>query len=79
VLGQFARLVQNSTLDVAEKLSTLQWLEAEELFYVGFHFAEQNHRAREFGQRVLELAIQRAPKTEVAKNARRKLKTEGLG
>ena len=41
-----------------------KWLEPEELFYLGFHFAEQTHRAKEFGKEVLELVIKRSPKSE---------------
>jgi len=52
--------------------------DAEDLFYLGFHFAEQTHQAREFGRQVLELLVKRSPRSELAKNAKRKLKSEGL-
>lgn len=78
VLHQFARLLQNPTFDVASRLSKAKWLDPEELFYVGFHFAEQTHRARAFGKQVLELVVERAAKTETGKQAKRKLKSAGL-
>lgn len=78
VLHQFARLLQNLAFDVTGRLSKAKWLDSEELFYVGFHFAEQTHRAREFGKQVLELVIERAAKSEIGKQAKRKLKSEGL-
>jgi HEAT repeat protein len=77
-LLQFTRLLQNAALDVAGKLAKAKWLDAEDLFYVGFHFGEQTHRARDFGKQVLEMVVKRSPKSEVAKQAKRKLKSEGL-
>jgi HEAT repeat protein len=77
-LLQFTRLLQNAALDVAGMLAKSKWLDAEDLFYVGFHFAEQTHRAREFGKQVLEMVVKRSPKSEVARQAKRKLKSEGL-
>ncbi len=77
-LHQFTRLLQNSAFDLIGRVTKAKWLEAEELFYVGFHFAEQTHRAQEFGKKVLETVIERSPKSELAKQAKRKLKSAGL-
>jgi hypothetical protein len=55
-----------------------KWLDVEDLFYLGFHFAEQSHRAKEFGKQVLETVVKRSPKSDVAKQAKRKLKSEAL-
>jgi hypothetical protein len=77
-LAQFARLLQNPAFDLIGRIQKAKWLDADDLFYLGFHFAEQTHHAREFGRQVLELIVQRSPRSEVAKNARRKLKSEGL-
>jgi HEAT repeat protein len=77
-LGQFARLLQNPAFDVFGRIAKAKWLDAQDLFYLGFHFAEQTHQAREFGHQVLELVVKRSPRSELAKNARRKLKSEGL-
>jgi hypothetical protein len=77
-LHQFARLLQDAAFDVASHLAKAKWLEPAELFYLGFHFAEQTHRARDFGRQVLEIVVARSPKAEVAKQAKRKLKSEGL-
>lgn len=77
-LLQFARLLQNAAFDLIGHINKAKWLGPEELFYVGFHFAEQTHRAKEFGKHLLELVAQRSPKTEVGKQAKRKLKSEGL-
>jgi HEAT repeat protein len=77
-LNQFARLLQNPAFDIAGRMAKAKWLDAEDLFYLGFHFAEQTHQARAFGRQVLELLIKRSPRSELAKSARRKLKSEGL-
>jgi hypothetical protein len=77
-LNQFARLLQNPSFDVLGRLSKAKYLDAEDLFYLGFHFAEQNRREKEFGGQVLQLVIQRSPNSARAKDARRKLKSEGL-
>ena len=77
-LGQFARLLQDPSFDVVARLAKLKWLDPEDLFYLGFHFVEQNHREREFGKSVLETLIKRSPRSAVAKDARQKLKSEAL-
>ncbi len=77
-LHQFARLLQDPTFDIAGRLAKAKWLDPQDLFYVGFHFAEQTHRAREFGGQVLEMVVERSPKSDLPKQAKRKLKSEGL-
>ncbi|HYT92564.1 MAG TPA: HEAT repeat domain-containing protein [Gemmataceae bacterium] len=77
-LAQFARLVQDTDFDLLGAVGKAKWLDEEDLFYLGFHFAGENRQAKEFGKGVLELLIKRAPKSEHAKDARRKLKSEGL-
>ncbi len=78
-LGQFGRLMQNPSFDLIGRISKAKWLDAADLFYLGFHFVEQTHRARDFGKQVLELVVKRWPKTEMGKSARKKLKSAGLG
>lgn len=77
-LNQFARLLQNPAFDLAGHVGKAKWLDAADLFYLGFHFAEQNHRARDFGKEVLELVVKRSPKSDLGKQAKRKLKSAGL-
>jgi len=74
-LHQFARLLQNSSFDLIDHVTKAKWLDVEDLFYVGFHFAEQSHRAKDFGKQVLELVVTRSPKSDVGKQAKRKLKS----
>jgi hypothetical protein len=77
-LGQFARLLGNPEFDLIGRLKKAKWLEPEDLFYLGFHFAEQKGREKQFGGEVLGQLIQRSPRSSLAKDARRKLKSEGL-
>ena len=77
-LHQFARLLQNPAFDLLGHVVKAKWLDTEDLFYLGFHFAEQTHRAKEFGKRLLEMVCKRAAKSDLGKQAKRKLKSEGL-
>lgn len=77
-LNQFTRLLQNPAFDLIGKVSKAKWLEAEDLFYLGFHFIEQTHRAREFGKQVLELLVKRSPTSALGKQAKSKLRSEGF-
>jgi HEAT repeat protein len=77
-LHQFTRLLQNPSFDLVGHITKAKWLAPEELFYLGFHFAEQTHRAKEFGKHVLEMVVKRSPKTDLGKQAKRKLKSEAL-
>lgn len=77
-LHQFARLLQNPSFDLVGHVTKAKWLDTDDLFYLGFHFAEQTHRAQEFGKHVLEMVVKRAPKSDRGKQAKRKLKSEGL-
>jgi hypothetical protein len=77
-LNQFTRLLQNSAFDLIGHVNKAKWLDADDLFYLGFHFAEQTHRAQDFGKQVLEMVVKRSPKSDVAKQAKRKLKSEAL-
>jgi HEAT repeat protein len=77
-LHQFSRLLQDAAFDLIGSVRAAKFLEEGDLFYLGFHFAEQPRLAGAFGRAVLELVIERWPKSQAAKNARHKLKSEGL-
>jgi HEAT repeat protein len=76
-LGQFSRVLQNPSFDVVARVKQAKWLDAADLFYLGFHFVEQMHRAHDFGTQVLELVVKRWPKTETGKSAKKKLASAG--
>jgi HEAT repeat protein len=76
-LQQLARLVHSHDVDPADRLKQAKWLAPEDLFYVGFHFTEGNRQEREFGAQVLRLAIERSPRSKLAKDAKSKLRSAG--
>jgi hypothetical protein len=77
-LQQFARLLPNYGPETTTFVEKAKWLEPEDLFYLGFHFAEQNGAPQKFGGQVLHLLIKRSPKAKLAKDARAKLRSAGL-
>lgn len=78
-LQQFAKLIHNPETPPVERVKQAKWLDADDLFYLGFHFAESDRREREFGGEVLQLVVQRSPRAKVAKDAKAKLRSAGLG
>jgi HEAT repeat protein len=77
-LAQFARLLPNYGAEVTTFVDKAKWLDPEDLFYLGFHFAEQNGAPQKFGGHVLHLLLKRSPKSKLAKDARSKLRSAGL-
>jgi HEAT repeat protein len=78
-LQQFANLWQTYAAELFDELGKAKWLDPEDLYYLGFHFAEQpDTRRREFGGKVLQLVVKRS-KGKTAQAAKSKLKREGLG
>jgi HEAT repeat protein len=78
-LQQFARLLRSHEVDPADRAKKAKWLLPEDLFYLGFHFAEGDRQEREFGAEILRLAIKRSPRGKLAKDAKSKLRGAGLG
>lgn len=77
-LQQLARLIHSHDVDPAERLRQARWLAPEDLYYAGFHFAEGERAERDFAKAALQLAIQRSPKSKLAKDAKSKLRSAGL-
>ena len=77
-LQQFAGLIHRHETDPIEMVAKARWLDAEDLFYLGFHFAEQNGAPQKFGGNVLRLLLKRSGKSKLAKDARAKLRSAGL-
>ncbi len=78
-LIQFTGLVQHHEDELFPALEAVKWLEAEDLYYLGFHFAEQEGASRKFGAQILHLLLKRSPRTKLAQSAKSKLKSAGLG
>lgn len=77
-LQQFATLCQGYEAELSAELEKLKWLEPDDLYYLGFHFAEQVGQQRQFGGKVLRLLVKRSPRTKLAQAAKRKLRGAGL-
>lgn len=77
-LEELARLIQSHEPETLAFLEEAKWLEPEELFYVGFHFAEKERHEKTFGGAVLHLVVERSPRSKIAKDAKSKLRSEGL-
>jgi HEAT repeat protein len=77
-LGQFAHLAQADEPGLLKQLEKAKWIEPEEVYYVGFHFAEHDPRWRKLGGDLLRLVIKRSPRGKIAAAAKSKLKSAGL-
>jgi len=77
-LHHFARLIHSHETDPLVHLQKAAWLEPEDLFYLGFHFAEGKGPERVFAGGVLNLLLKKSPKSKLAKDARSKLNSAGL-
>jgi hypothetical protein len=77
-LSQFATLCQGYEEELSARLEKIKWLETEDLYYLGFHFAEQVGQQRQFGGKVLRLLMKRSPRTKLAQAAKSKLRGSGL-
>ena len=77
-LEQFANLIHHHETELPELLAGAKWLEPEDLFYLGFHFAEKDRQEQKFGGVALKLLAERSPRSKLAKDAKAKLLREGL-
>jgi hypothetical protein len=77
-LQQFGSLIHSYGDELTRFVEKAKWLEPDDLFYLGFHFSEQNRQEKEFGGQVLQLLVKRSPRAKLAKDAKSKLKREGL-
>ena len=74
-LQQFEHVVGQDPAEVLKAVEKAKWLDTEDLFYLGFHFAERFGKEREFGAAVLKLVVKGSPRSKVAAAAKNKLKT----
>lgn len=71
------RLLSEDHKAFVRKFLADKFFDAEDLFYIGFHFSERLNEERRFGADVLRHLVKRFPRGEVATAARQKLKIEG--
>jgi hypothetical protein len=77
-LQQFSTLCQGYEAELSAELEKSKWLEPEDLYYLGFHFAEQLGQQKQFGGKVLRFLVKRSPRSKLAQAAKRKLRGAGL-
>jgi HEAT repeat protein len=77
-LAQFAAVLNRRAVDAVDFVGKAKWLAPEDLFYLGFHFVEGRGPEKEFGVAVLRLLVRRSPGSKWAKDARNKLRSQGL-
>jgi HEAT repeat protein len=77
-LQQFGHLVQQGEQELFAELEKIKWLEQEDLYYLGFHLAEQDGRPRKLAAKVLQLVVQRSPRSKTGQAAKSKLRSAGL-
>jgi hypothetical protein len=77
-LDQFTSLLHSYPAETIEFVKKTKWLAPEDVFYLGFHFAEKDRQEKEFGGEVLHLVVSRAGRTKLGKDAKHKLAGEGF-
>jgi HEAT repeat protein len=77
-LHQFGGLLHRHETEPIKMVEKAKWLDPEDLFFLGFHFAEKTGAEKEFGGLVLRLFIKRSPRAKQAKDAKSKLRSQGL-
>jgi HEAT repeat protein len=73
-LDLLADLHRSSAFPVLDTLKKEKALEPEDLFYLGFRFAEGGTEVRSLGEDILEFVADRYGRTKVGKSAKNKLK-----
>ncbi len=77
-LEQFVRLCHQDDAAVTEYLTKATWLEPDELYYLGFHLAEQEGRPKKVAAEVLKLVVKKSARSKVGQAAKSKLRSSGL-
>ena len=76
-LRNFSSALGQDAAETTAQTTKAKWLDADDLFYLGFHFAEQFGQEREFGVAVLKHLV-KASKGKAAAAAKNKLKSLGV-
>ena len=78
-LQQFTSLSQQDDAELVRQVEPIKWLEPEDLYYLGFHLAEQEGRPKKAAAEILKLVVKRAGRTKLGQAAKSKLRSAGLG
>ena len=77
-LEQFANLLHQHGDEVVKQVEDIDWLEPEDLYYLGFHCAESGGVLKKFAGPLLHLVIKRSPRSKTGQSAKSKLRSAGL-
>jgi hypothetical protein len=77
-LEQFVTLFHQHGETLLERIEAIGWLEPEDLYYLGFHCAEQGGPLKKFAAHLLKRVVKHSPRSKVAKSAKSKLRSAGL-
>jgi hypothetical protein len=77
-LEQFVALFHQHGDEVLPQVEATDWLEPEDLYYLGFHCAEQGGPLKKFAGPLLGLVVKRSPRSKVGQSAKSKLRGAGL-
>jgi HEAT repeat protein len=74
-LRQFEHVLAQDPDEVLKQVQKAKWLDAEDLYYLGFHFAERFGKEKEFGAEILKAVVKASPRSKLAAAAKNKLKS----
>ncbi|MDP6112246.1 MAG: hypothetical protein QGG53_10305, partial [Planctomycetota bacterium] len=78
-LALFTQMIEFDGMDVASMLIKEKTLiDRADLYYLGFHFAEQMGKLRQFGIDLLQYVVKSGPRSKEAEEAKNKLKLSGV-
>ena len=77
-LGHFSHLARHFEPELVKQLEKTKWLEPDDLYYLGFHFAEKDGAEKKVAAPILQMVVKRSPKSKTGQAAKTKLKSAGL-
>jgi hypothetical protein len=77
-LRRIGELIRNDEFPLLKRLTTEKALKPADLFYVGFHFSEKLFKHREFGVKLLKHLLKKAPRSQIGRAAKEKLRLVGI-
>ncbi|OWK40328.1 HEAT repeat domain-containing protein [Fimbriiglobus ruber] len=74
-LRHFEYAIGQNAAGVIEQIEKAKWLTEDDLFYLGFHFAERSGNEKDFGVAVLKQVVKASPRSKLGTAAKNKLKS----
>jgi hypothetical protein len=77
-LEQFVNLFHQHGETLLPALVEIDWLEPEDLFYLGFHCAELGGPLKKLAAHLLNLVVKRSPRSKIGQSSKSKIRSAGL-